>query len=125
MIQQKLTDFFFFLQLFSTLASKPRYVRVNTNLLSMEEADVMLAKEEWRKKDHPPFENYDDFLKAIQELEEDEYMLDMHVDNLLIFHAKQKQYWARHQFVQEKKFMLQDKVRWHFIQNFESPLKKK
>ncbi|KNC33179.1 hypothetical protein FF38_06788 [Lucilia cuprina] len=88
---------------------KPRYVRVNTNLLSMEEALTMLAKEEFRKLELPPFENYEDFLKAIQDLKEEEYMLDMHVDNLLIFHPKNKHYLACHQYTKERKFMLQDK----------------
>lgn len=70
----------------------------------------MLAKEEFRKKDFPPFENYEDFLKSIKELAEEEYMLDMHVDNLLIFNPKNKHYLACHQFTTERKFMLQDKV---------------
>ncbi|XP_013097732.1 28S rRNA (cytosine-C(5))-methyltransferase [Stomoxys calcitrans] len=88
---------------------KPRYVRINRNLLGINDALAMLADEQWRKKDHPPFENYDDFLKAIKELEEDEYMMDMHVDDLLIFHPKNKHYWASHQYTAEKRFMLQDK----------------
>ncbi|XP_037815194.1 28S rRNA (cytosine-C(5))-methyltransferase [Lucilia sericata] len=88
---------------------KPRYVRVNTNLLSMEEVHTMLAQEEFRKLDLPPFENYEDFLKAIQDLKEEEYLLDMHVDNLLIFHPKNKHYLACHQYTKDRKFMLQDK----------------
>ncbi|XP_005178030.1 28S rRNA (cytosine-C(5))-methyltransferase [Musca domestica] len=88
---------------------KPRYVRINRNLLSVDEAHEFLASEEWRKKEYTPFENYDDFLKAVQELQEDEYMVDMHVDDLLIFHPKNKHYWANHNYTREKYFMLQDK----------------
>ncbi|XP_061388265.1 28S rRNA (cytosine-C(5))-methyltransferase [Musca vetustissima] len=88
---------------------KPRYVRINRNLLSIEEAHEFLASEEWRKKEYPPFENYDDFLKAIKELQEDEYMIDMHIDDLLIFHPKQKHYWANHSYARDNYFMLQDK----------------
>ncbi|XP_073816665.1 nop2/Sun-like domain containing protein 5 [Musca autumnalis] len=88
---------------------KPRYVRVNRNLLSVDEAHEFLASEEWRKKEYPPFENYDDFLNAVKELQEDEYMVDMHVDDLLIFHPKNKHYWANHNYTREKCFMLQDK----------------
>ena len=76
----------------------------------MEEAHVVLAKEQFRKKDYPPFENYEDFLKAVEELEEDAYMADMHVDNLLIFHPKWRNFLACHQYTKQKKFLLQDKV---------------
>lgn len=106
---QKLTNFVCYFYRYS-VAIKPRYVRINTNLLSLEEAHAVLAKEEFRKKDYPPFESYEDFLKAIQNLEEDEYMLDMHVDNLLIFHPKWRHYLACHQYTDQKKFLLQDKV---------------
>lgn len=89
--------------------SKPRYVRVNTNLLSVDKAHALLVKGGFHKKELPPIESYDDFLKAIKELDELEYMIDMHIDGLFIFHAKKKQYWALHQYVKEKKFILQDK----------------
>ncbi|XP_075148610.1 nop2/Sun-like domain containing protein 5 [Haematobia irritans] len=88
---------------------KPRYVRINRNLLNVNDAHAMLADEQWRKKETTPFERYEDFLKAVMELEEDEYMMDMHVDDLLIFHPKNKHYWASHQYTKEKRFMLQDK----------------
>ncbi|XP_014088169.1 28S rRNA (cytosine-C(5))-methyltransferase [Bactrocera oleae] len=88
---------------------KPRYVRVNTNLLNMAEVFEMLAEEEWRKKNVANSGSYNDFLEAITELDEDEYMVDMHLEDLLIFHSKQKHYWACHPYVKEKKLMLQDK----------------
>lgn len=89
---------------------KPRYVRVNTNLLSMADVFEMLAAEEWRKKYMANTGSYNDFLEAITKLEEDEYMLDIHLEDLLIFHSKQKHYWACHPYVKDKKLMLQDKV---------------
>ncbi|KAI9580441.1 28S rRNA (cytosine-C(5))-methyltransferase [Glossina fuscipes] len=89
--------------------TKPRYVRINTNIVSIADAHAMLA-ENWYKKDCPPFENYDEFLKAVETLEENEYMVDMHVDDLLIFHNKQKYFWATHEYTESKKFMLQDKA---------------
>uniref|UniRef100_A0A0A1XSZ3 Putative methyltransferase NSUN5 n=1 Tax=Zeugodacus cucurbitae TaxID=28588 RepID=A0A0A1XSZ3_ZEUCU len=88
---------------------KPRYVRVNTNLLSMAEVFEMLATEEWRKKELVNSGSYNDFLEALTKLEEDEYMVDLHLEDLLIFHWKQKHYWACHPYVKDKKFMLQDK----------------
>ncbi|XP_037949743.1 28S rRNA (cytosine-C(5))-methyltransferase [Teleopsis dalmanni] len=89
---------------------KPRYVRVNTNLLAVNDAHEMLANEEWVKKEHPTFESYNDYLKAICDLEEAEYLTDMHISNLFVFCGKQKHYWACHDFVRSKKFMLQDKA---------------
>ncbi|XP_067619855.1 28S rRNA (cytosine-C(5))-methyltransferase [Eurosta solidaginis] len=88
---------------------KPRYVRVNTNLLSMSEVFAMLWEEKFRRKEQTSFDNYNDFLASVAALEEDEYMIDIHLDDLLIFHAKQKHYWACHEYVQHKKLMLQDK----------------
>ncbi|XP_053947483.1 28S rRNA (cytosine-C(5))-methyltransferase isoform X2 [Anastrepha ludens] len=89
--------------------SIPRYVRVNTNLVSLAEVFEMLAAEEWQRMEQRSFETYNDFISAISTLKEDEYMVDMHLDDLLIFHAKQKHYWACHQYVKDKKLMLQDK----------------
>jgi len=40
-------------------------------------------------------DNYNDFLAAVAELDEYEYMTDMHLDDLLIFSGKTKQYWSR------------------------------
>lgn len=85
-------------------------MRVNTNILNMEETHLMLAKNKFCKKDYPPFDNYEDFLKAVQELDEHEYMLDIHVDNLLIFHQRKRQYFACHNYTKEGKLMLQDKA---------------
>ncbi|XP_017465677.1 PREDICTED: probable 28S rRNA (cytosine-C(5))-methyltransferase [Rhagoletis zephyria] len=92
-----------------TKVLKPRYVRVNTNLVSLAEVFEMLANEQWRRKEKSDFESYNDFLAAIASLGEDEYIEDIHLDDLLIFHSKQKHYWACHQFVKDKKLMLQDK----------------
>ena len=89
---------------------KPRYVRINSNLLSIANALDILTTEEWRRKDQVPFENYQDYLDAIKSLEEDEFLIDMHLNDMLVFHAKQKHYWACHELVKEKKLMLQDKV---------------
>lgn len=90
---------------------KPRYVRVNTLLTSMEEVHQMLTGEGFRQiRANELFEKYDDFLNIVKSLEEDQYIKDMHVPDVLIFHSSLKSYWPRHNFVQEKKLMLQDKV---------------
>ncbi|CAD6992171.1 unnamed protein product [Ceratitis capitata] len=92
-----------------TKVSKPRYVRVNTNLLSLADVFQMLEAEKWRKKEMVHSGSYNDFLDSVTKLEEDEYLVDMHLDDLLIFHSKQRHYWACHPYVKEKKLMLQDK----------------
>ncbi|XP_022210705.1 28S rRNA (cytosine-C(5))-methyltransferase [Drosophila obscura] len=88
----------------------PRYVRVNTNLLSIAEALEYLASEEWRRKELPAEATYADFLTAIRAMEEDEFMTDLHVEGVLIFHHKWAHYWAGHDFVHSKKFILQNKA---------------
>ncbi|KAH8337403.1 hypothetical protein KR059_009086 [Drosophila kikkawai] len=88
----------------------PRYVRINTNLLSLSEALEYLAGEEWRRKELPADASYADFLNAIRALEEDEFMTDLHVECVLIFHPKWAHYWAGHDFVHAKKFILQNKA---------------
>ncbi|KAH8346188.1 hypothetical protein KR067_009918 [Drosophila pandora] len=88
----------------------PRYVRINSNLFSLSEALEYLASEEWRRKEVPADASYADFLAAVKALEEDEFMTDLHVEGVLIFHHKWANYWATHDFVKEKKFILQNKA---------------
>ncbi|XP_016996143.2 28S rRNA (cytosine-C(5))-methyltransferase [Drosophila takahashii] len=91
-------------------APNPRYVRINTNLYSLAEALEHLAGEEWRRKEIPADASYDDFLKAVKSMEEDEFMIDMHVEGVLIFHPKWGSYWVTHDLVRTKKFILQNKA---------------
>ncbi|EDW84279.2 uncharacterized protein Dwil_GK13235 [Drosophila willistoni] len=88
---------------------KPRYVRINTNLLSIADALEYLASEQWRRKELPADASYPDFLAAIKSLEEDEFMTDINVASVLIFHPKTAYYWASQDFVRSKKFILQSK----------------
>lgn len=89
-------------------------------LLSIEEAHQMLYHEGFRHiQPDKPFESYNDFLDAVKSLEQDQYITDMHVKEMFIFHTSQKSYWPRHEYVREKKFMLQDKVNDRFsLYNF-------
>ncbi|XP_037728728.1 28S rRNA (cytosine-C(5))-methyltransferase [Drosophila subpulchrella] len=95
---------------FQGKARNPRYVRINTNLFSLAEALEYLAGEEWRRKELPADASYDDFLAAVKALEEDEFMTDLHVEGVLVFHSKQGSYWTRHELVRSKKFILQNKA---------------
>ncbi|XP_017112147.1 28S rRNA (cytosine-C(5))-methyltransferase [Drosophila elegans] len=88
----------------------PRYVRINTNIFSLAEALEYLAGEEWRRKELPADASYPDFLVAVKALEEDEFMTDMHVEGVLIFHSKWAHYWASHDLVRSRKLILQNKA---------------
>lgn len=55
------------------------------------------------------FDNYSDFLNSVNQLQDSEYLHDMHVSGLFVFSAAASKYFARHQWVQEKKLFLQDK----------------
>ncbi|XP_064556168.1 28S rRNA (cytosine-C(5))-methyltransferase [Drosophila montana] len=88
----------------------PRYVRINTNLLSIADALDYLYGEEWRRKQLAADATYADFLVAIRTLEEDEFLIDIHVEGVLIFHSKWSHYWASHDYVRSKKFILQNKA---------------
>ncbi|XP_017041041.1 28S rRNA (cytosine-C(5))-methyltransferase [Drosophila ficusphila] len=87
----------------------PRYVRINTNLYSLAEALEYLAREEWRRKELPSDASYPDFLAAVKTLEEDEFITDINVEGVLVFHHKSSRFWVNHELVQSKKFILQNK----------------
>lgn len=89
---------------------KPRYVRVNTNILSRADALELFAKDGWNEI-AGDFTDYDKFLEVVRNLGDFDFVSDMHVKNLFVFPANSKQYWARYAHGSEKKFILQDKVR--------------
>lgn len=90
---------------------KPRYVRINTNLLSRADALELFVKDGWIER---PFaadtQTYDEFLSIVRSLGEADFVSDMHVKNLFVFPASSKRFWARNQLVKEAKVVLQDKV---------------
>lgn len=87
----------------------PRYVRVNTNLMSRTEAIEEFIREGWEVIDGD-FKTYDEFLAAVASLSATQYLSDIHVQNLFVFPWSSKQHWARHALVRESKLILQDKV---------------
>lgn len=87
---------------------KPRYVRINTNKISVKEVTDLLESEGFQKVEKV-FDNYSDFLNSVSALHEKEYLQDMHVNGLLVFSASASKYFARHHWVQDKKLFLQDK----------------
>lgn len=89
--------------------AKPRYVRVNTNLLSRADAMDIFLKDGWTEVT-PADQTYAAFLESIRTLDESNFVSDMHVNNLFVFPASSKRFWARNQLVLESKLILQDKV---------------
>lgn len=96
----KKTELFFFL-------AKPRYLRVNTNKMSRSEAMESFVNDGWIEV---TCENYDEFLNAIENLTEEQFIADFHVKNLFIFPASSKRYWALSSLTKESKIILQDKA---------------
>lgn len=87
---------------------------MNTNILSRADALELFVKDGWNEI---VMENtdYDKFLEVVRNLGDYDFVSDMHVKNLFVFPPSSKQYWAKHASGNEKKFILQDKVRRIFI----------
>lgn len=88
---------------------KPRYVRVNTNLLSRADALEQFRNDGWQEVTDE-FATYDDFLKAVDNLGDENFISDIHVNDLFVFPPSSKRYWALCALVKESKVILQDKA---------------
>lgn len=55
-------------------------------------------------------ENYDDFLNAVANLTDEQFISDLHVNDLFIFPASSKRYWALSRWAKNSKVILQDKA---------------
>ena len=55
-------------------------------------------------------ENYDEFLNAVANLTDEQFISDVHVKDLFIFPASSKRYWALSKLTKESKLILQDKA---------------
>lgn len=55
-------------------------------------------------------ETYDEFLNAIANLTDEQFISDIHVNDLFIFPASSKRYWALSSLTKESKIILQDKA---------------
>lgn len=88
---------------------KPRYVRVNTNVLSRADALEQFRNDGWQEVTEE-FASYDDFLKAVDNLGDESFVSDIHVNDLFVFPPSSKRYWALCALVKESKVILQDKA---------------
>ncbi|KAJ8946948.1 hypothetical protein NQ314_008749 [Rhamnusium bicolor] len=87
---------------------KPRYVRVNTLSLSLNEAVDGFRDEGWNLCKSQDKTNYKEFLNKITSLAEDEFLIDIHIPNLLIFPPKTEFY--NHPAYKNGSLVLQDKA---------------
>lgn len=55
-------------------------------------------------------ETYDEYLNAVANLTNEQFVSDIHVKNLFVFPASSKRYWALNAMTKESKLILQDKA---------------
>lgn len=84
-------------------------MRVNTLLLPTEEAIQKFQDEEWILSKFLDKNDYEGFLKKISILEEGEFIVDIHIPDLLIFPPRTE--FHNHPAYQKGSILLQDKVR--------------
>ncbi|KAK9891044.1 hypothetical protein WA026_013372 [Henosepilachna vigintioctopunctata] len=87
---------------------KPRYARVNTLKISVEEAVNNFRDEGWTLVKYFNDSDYDGFLEKLSNLESNEFMIDIHIPELLIFPPKTEFY--NHEAYKSKMVVLQDKA---------------
>ena len=66
----------------------PRYVRINTNKITHKKAMKMLSKDFIQVKYDEENLDYPKFMDLVKNLEENQFLVDLHIENLLIFHPK-------------------------------------
>lgn len=55
-------------------------------------------------------ETYDEYLNAVENLTDEQFVSDIHVKNLFVFPASSRRYWALNAMTKESKLILQDKA---------------
>lgn len=89
------------------LVAKPKYVRVNTLKATVDEIIALFQNDGWTFTGH--FDgSYEEFLSKVSSLTPEEFMVDLHVKNLLIFPPKTEFY--RYPFYKDGRIMIQDKA---------------
>lgn len=87
---------------------RPRYVRVNTLFLTTSEATQNFEDEGWVLSNFPDKNDYDGFIQKISNLDESEFIIDIHIPDLLIFPPKTE--FHKHNAYIKGSILLQDKV---------------
>ncbi|XP_063821513.1 28S rRNA (cytosine-C(5))-methyltransferase [Ostrinia nubilalis] len=86
---------------------RPRYVRVNTNLLTTSDA-IRAFQDEGYRFIRCTSGSYDDYLKQIQQLTEYDFTQDYHVKTMFVFASNTKLH--EHELYLESQIVLQDKA---------------
>lgn len=86
--------------------NKPRYVRINTALMTMDEALTAFWKEGWALL--PKCNTYSAYLEVISRLRDKTFIRDFHIPELLTFPPGTK--FSDHPGYVNGKMILQDKV---------------
>lgn len=79
-------------------------------MIKKAEVKEFLEREGWKLVENT-FEEYNEFLEAVKNLDDESYLNDFHIKNILVFPASSRKYWAQNELVHEGKFLLQDKVK--------------
>ncbi|XP_050305093.1 28S rRNA (cytosine-C(5))-methyltransferase [Anthonomus grandis grandis] len=85
---------------------KPRYIRINTLMNPLNEALELFQEEGWILQPSPP--DYNTFLEQISSLEENSFMKDFHIPDVLVFPAGTEFY--KHPGYKKGVIVLQDKA---------------
>uniref|UniRef100_A0A182JWT8 SAM-dependent MTase RsmB/NOP-type domain-containing protein n=1 Tax=Anopheles christyi TaxID=43041 RepID=A0A182JWT8_9DIPT len=91
-----------------SLTTEPRFVRINTNVLKLEEAKQLLAQEQ-KVLVEESFTNYREFIERAKDLGGPEYMQDFHFPDMLVFPNSAKYFWSKAEHLKSK-FFLQNKA---------------
>ncbi|CAG9829845.1 unnamed protein product [Diabrotica balteata] len=88
--------------------NKPRYVRINTLISNLTEAVESFREEGWVLNRFLNKNDYKGFLETVSSLKGREFMIDIHVPNLLVFPPKTEFY--QHPAYKNGSIILQDKA---------------
>jgi len=88
--------------------SVPRYVRVNTLVCSVEDVVKVLVDEGWLQVKLKKKSDYAAFLERVKSLSQEEFLIDYHLDFLLVFPAKTQ--FHEHHLMLDGSLFLQDKA---------------
>ncbi|XP_038215528.1 28S rRNA (cytosine-C(5))-methyltransferase [Zerene cesonia] len=86
---------------------RPRYVRINTNLLTTSDA-IGAFQDEGYRFIRCTSASYNDYLQQIQGLSEYDFTQDYHIKTMMVFHPGTK--FHNHELYLENKIILQDKA---------------
>lgn len=88
--------------------SVPRYVRVNTLVSSVEKVSTMLMNEGWKQVKSKKKTGYKGFIERVKTLAENEFMMDFHLDFLMVFPPSAQ--FHNHELLKNGSILLQEKV---------------